>query len=1135
MFHIAIDADLPGYPPFEFKRQYSTTYTERGPMGWGWRHNWQVSLRLEDGRYRILDGMDGERVHNVAECDGEKGPRVEVNRDAGVVTFHYYDGRRLVFGSGPDTNGEFLLYERTDGYGNWTRLTYREGLLAKATDSNEREVLFEYAAGLLSVLRVRHRDGSLTVRYQYDTAGRLIRIIDALGHTQAFEYQENLIIRHVDETGLSRYFCYDAQRRCVLNWYEEGMRIRRLEYTPDGRRAVLLDSLGYREVYQLNDHGKVEKTVDPLGRETQWVYDDNGGVICTILPDGTSLMASVFDPEKRVRTTTDARGGQTRFHFDEHDNVVAIENAAGHRIEFEHNSQGDTEAILAPENSHWRIEYDQRGSLCRFTNPKGEWLARSENGAEVRAWDAHGELGRFRFDGEGNLIAHTDPLGRTTRFEYAGQDLLTRMIRPDDSEIHWEYDPRGRILSVTDGLGSTTRYEYSPFGTQIKIVYPDGRTIGMSVDREENTPEIFNGKGEVTRLEFDPAFRTTKITFFDGRSDRHEYDLNDRVILYEDARGRITHFDYDQAGNLIEARLPDGAIVRYAFDEIERLVEITLEPPMGTDVPAKHALFEYNANNYVTAEIHDGYEVHYDYDSAGNVVGIRDSIGRNIRYEIGRWGLITRIEDDGRVYELEYSPAGELLLIRLPGGMTQRFRFDACSRMERREVLSREGRLLAWRNFKYDAADQLVEMEDWRLGRFLYEYDRAGRLIRVRDGIGKTLEEYRYDIEGNLLSSPDFTSYVLDPGNRLRRSGNVKYTYDAVGNLIAIEDGRDRWEMHYEAYQNQLVQLIRSGRLIAEYDYDLTGRRVRKTLSDDEVLFYHHANRLHTLQSSKRGRWDFLYVPDTFIPLCQTQDDRCYFYSFDQIGTPTELWDVEGNLVATLTARAYGSGRRVQWTTSDEIPLPFHFMGQYVDDESGFHYNRYRYYSPTTARFLTQDPFGLDAGLNLYIYPTNPMNWVDPLGLRGMVLQISCRPSDPPPFDPCEQQALQIKVRQMNRQLKQRPRKKRCTDCRKNKQKEYFEETCGGKVPKGWQVDHIQELQVGGADKCCGNLMAIPARPNVSCGSQIRNQIKDFGGVIVGARIAPPGCDQAKNCKREAVRRGKDRSSCEEPDPIEPC
>ena len=60
---------------------------------------------------------------------------------------------------------------------------------------------------------------------------------------------------------------------------------------------------------------------------------------------------------------------------------------------------------------------------------------------------------------------------------------------------------------------------------------------------------------------------------------------------------------------------------------------------------------------------------------------------------------------------------------------------------------------------------------------------------------------------------------------------------------------------------------------------------------------------------------------------------------------------------------------------------PVRFQGQYLDEESDLHYNRYRYYSPKQQRFINQDPIGLVGGINHYQYAPNPVNWIEPMGL----------------------------------------------------------------------------------------------------------------------------------------------------------
>jgi RHS repeat-associated protein len=67
----------------------------------------------------------------------------------------------------------------------------------------------------------------------------------------------------------------------------------------------------------------------------------------------------------------------------------------------------------------------------------------------------------------------------------------------------------------------------------------------------------------------------------------------------------------------------------------------------------------------------------------------------------------------------------------------------------------------------------------------------------------------------------------------------------------------------------------------------------------------------------------------------------------------------------------------------EEVENNIRFQGQYFDEETGLHYNRFRYYNPNTGQFITQDPIGLLGGVNNYRYAPNPVGWVDPWGLTA--------------------------------------------------------------------------------------------------------------------------------------------------------
>lgn len=58
-------------------------------------------------------------------------------------------------------------------------------------------------------------------------------------------------------------------------------------------------------------------------------------------------------------------------------------------------------------------------------------------------------------------------------------------------------------------------------------------------------------------------------------------------------------------------------------------------------------------------------------------------------------------------------------------------------------------------------------------------------------------------------------------------------------------------------------------------------------------------------------------------------------------------------------------------------------QAQYLDSETGLHYNGARYYEPKTGRYLSSDPIRLQGGMNTYAYANNnPLRYIDPYGLR---------------------------------------------------------------------------------------------------------------------------------------------------------
>jgi len=108
------------------------------------------------------------------------------------------------------------------------------------------------------------------------------------------------------------------------------------------------------------------------------------------------------------------------------------------------------------------------------------------------------------------------------------------------------------------------------------------------------------------------------------------------------------------------------------------------------------------------------------------------------------------------------------------------------------------------------------------------------------------------------------------------------------------------------------------------------------------------------------------------------EDQKIYYFINDHLGTPQKLLNENADVVWNADYKPFGEADVNVNTFENRFRLP----GQYFDDETGLHYNYYRYYDPNLGRYLNVDPIGLYGGINLFAYVLNdPINIVDPLGL----------------------------------------------------------------------------------------------------------------------------------------------------------
>ena len=218
--------------------------------------------------------------------------------------------------------------------------------------------------------------------------------------------------------------------------------------------------------------------------------------------------------------------------------------------------------------------------------------------------------------------------------------------------------------------------------------------------------------------------------------------------------------------------------------------------------------------------------------------------------------------------------------------------------------------------------------------------------------------------------------------NCLASYGDNHYGYDERGNRISKSRGKQQ-SLQQRFNYNSLNQLesVEIQQQKTTYQYDALGRRISKRNDQSETKFLWLDNTLLSEKTKKNSHQQekiYLFEPGTHKPLAVVLNNEIYHYHLDHLGTPQEITNSRGKLAWSASYKAYGNLAVIH---NNEIENNLRFQGQYYDEETGLHYNRFRYYDLECGRFISQDPIGLLGGVNNYQYVPNPTGWVDPLGL----------------------------------------------------------------------------------------------------------------------------------------------------------
>jgi RHS repeat-associated protein len=141
------------------------------------------------------------------------------------------------------------------------------------------------------------------------------------------------------------------------------------------------------------------------------------------------------------------------------------------------------------------------------------------------------------------------------------------------------------------------------------------------------------------------------------------------------------------------------------------------------------------------------------------------------------------------------------------------------------------------------------------------------------------------------------------------------------------------------------------------------------------------------IQETRLNQHSSLYIytdQNSYEPLARidkrgNDPEKVMYFHTDLNGCPEELTDENGKILWECSFQLWG--KRIHEIEHEPIEQNLRYQGQYLDRETGLHYNTFRYYDPDIGRFTQPDPIGLLGGFNLYQYAPNGLTWIDPWGL----------------------------------------------------------------------------------------------------------------------------------------------------------
>ena len=816
---------------------------------------------------------------------------------------------------------------------------------------------------------------SVLAAYNYDRNGDLIKVEDPAG-TRTYTYSNHLHTQYQDRCGGISKILYDQQRRCIQTIGPGNTAGRTYEYDSLKNRTVVRDSLGNRSIYKFSDVQTIISTTDPIGGESTFLYDGNNRLVLAVDQMGK---VTVIDCKAKIRPD----GSATAIELDDLGQVSKITNTNGVEHQFKRDELGRVVEMKRPPMGTTRIGYADDGSIQKIKIPFGReiTLTWNEDRSKLSEADEEGLISEQEFDIMGRLVVHKNALGATTQYHYDGSGHLNAIQHPDNSNTDFKFDPEGRLLQLRDASGNMTQWHYNDAGQCEKVTLPTGSTIESRFDAEKRMSALKGPDMLWHNYEYDPRGLVIKQRFSDGRLETYDYDARGLPTKIIAPDGEAVAAVRDEIGRIRELHYSEGPIKSIEYDSEGNWLRIECNG---------HLLKrEFNSEGLVVIEHQDMFGLYREFGEAGELLSVVDTLGQKIQYEYDDTGKVEKIEvisgtlkedqweagEHSHVHEFVYDRTGNLVVWKMPNGKTETRTYDTNGRLTG-QIIQLGTRLILNRNYSYNAAGRLIGINDSNKGKKTFSYDSLGRLLSLTQNDNPT-QTFQYNSAGDLV----LEGFEYDSGHRIRKTeySTVKYDQNGYMRQRLSPEGIDYYDYNANGLLHE-VRLGKGGRI--QFEYDPKKRLIETKTTKKHTRYYWAERQIWALQEDKEKPKEYLYLPGVLTPLEQCQGDRVLTMHTDPYGNILEMIDDVGNIVWQRKDTVWGVRPQSPGARAAGDECHFGFVGQIWEPESGIYYNTNRFYNPETAHFLTPDPIGIWGGLDNYTYPLDPVNLIDPLGLK---------------------------------------------------------------------------------------------------------------------------------------------------------